>query len=164
MIIDTVGKLVRDTKLAGDETTPLQARYQVYVGMGDYIATASQHIADASRHEGVVRERSRARTSKALGHLVTDIVREAYCALPPEKFNYVLSTYPLVEEGLNTKADEETLREALLHTWGKTDRLIERMSGGLSGSYVQALVTLKPHARALGHDLATAVGMSRKDH
>ena len=151
MKIDTLGDVLsvaarRDPNSVG-AYSPLHARAMVYQAMGDYILQAT-HLTEI---EG---DQTRA-ASDAMGGLIHVLAIDAEATLAPEKFA-LLDGYPLTEEGQTGKLDKAALKDSLERTWGENDVFVDRLSGGLFGSYLKALSALKPHARALGHDLSAA--------
>lgn len=150
MKIETLGGLLKAAERKGKSgaRSPFQARTQVYQAMAHYMTWAEELV----RSEGPDYAPG---TSSLLGSLVHAVAIDAQANLTPEKFA-LLKDYPLTEGGQTGTLDKEALRDSLARVWGESDVFIERLSGGLFGSYVKALITLKPQARALGHDLSTA--------
>lgn len=126
--------------------TPLTARANVYAAMGHYITWAEE----LTRTEGTEYAQG---TSALLGHLIYTLGVDARTTLPEAKVRYLME-YPLEEDMPRHEPTQERMEEALRATWGADDRFIGHLSGGLFGSYMKALTTLKPHARALGRDLS----------
>lgn len=151
MKIETLGDLLKAARRGGENHvgaySSLHARAMVYQAMGDYILQAV-HLADSDAAQ------TRAAT-ETMGGLIHVLAIDAKLNLTPEKFN-LLEGYPLTEDGQTGTLDRAELRESLEDTWGGGDVFIERLSGGLFGSYMKALSALKPQARALGHDLSHA--------
>lgn len=151
MKIETLGGLLKAARRGGENHvgaySPLHARAMVYQAMGNYILQVA-HLVDSDATQ------TRAAT-EAMGGLIHVLAIDAQASLTPEKFN-LLEDYPLTEDGQTGTLDREALRDSLVHTWGESDVFIERLSGGLFGSYFKALSALKPQARAMGHDLSTA--------
>lgn len=149
MKIETLGDVLKAAERKGKSgaRNPFQARTQVYQAMAHYMSWAEELV----RSEGTDHTPG---TSALLGSLVHAVAIDAQVSLTPEKFD-LLEGYPLTESGQTGTLDKEALRESLVHTWGESDVFIERLSGGLFGSYLKALSALKPQARALGCDLAT---------
>lgn len=123
--------------------TSLSARANVYDAMGRYIGAAGNHPVTESTDTH----------SLLLGHLIHALGEDARATLQDTKFHYLLK-YPLTEDMPRHTPTDERMAEAVRATWGREDRLIEHLSGGLFGSYMKAFTTLKPHARALGRDLS----------
>lgn len=123
--------------------TPLAARANVYDAMGRYIGAAGNHPVTESTDTH----------SFLLGHLIYTLGVDARTTLPEAKVRYLME-YPLEEDMVRHAPTQERMDEALRATWGADDRFIGHLSGGLFGSYMKALTTLKPHARALGRDLS----------
>lgn len=151
MKIQTLGGLL-EVAHRGEEHeagvySPFYARAMVYQAMGDYILHAAR-LVDSDAAQARV-------ATKAMGGLIHALAIDAQTTLTAEKFS-LLEDYPLTEEGQTGTLDKAALRESLERVWGGQDVFIERMSGGLFGSYLKALNAMKPHARALGHDLSTA--------
>lgn len=150
MKIETLGGLLKaaERKGKGGARSPFQARTQVYQAMAHYMSWAEElvHSEDADYAPG---------TSALMGSLIHAVAIDAQVSLTPEKFKF-LEDYPLMESGQTGTLDRDALRESLVRIWGENDIFIERLSGGLFGSYFKALSALKPQARALGHDLSTA--------
>ena len=151
MKIETLGGLLKaagrkHASHVGADST-LQARAWVYQAMGDYFVKAEQFSRDENTRSEHV--------SQSLGGLIHVLAIDAQASLTPEKFD-LLEGYPLTEEHRDLEVNKDLLTDALRSTWGEEDKFIKRLSGGLFGSYLQALSALKPHARALGHDLNTA--------
>lgn len=149
MKIETLGGLLKAAERKGNlrALSPLHARAMVYEAMGNYIIAAT--LCAQSEHG------SQGQTTHEMGALIHALAIDAKVSLTPEKFS-LLEDYPLTEGGQTGTLDKEALRDSLVRVWGESDVFIERLSGGLFGSYVKALITLKPQARALGHDLSTA--------
>ena len=152
MTINTLGNLVKavERKSGRFNPTPQIARSTVFQCMGNYIGQAQMLAHQIPMDPDDVR--------RAMGALIWAVAIDARANLTQEKLR-LLDDYPLVEEGHPTIADDAGLRDALESTWGTTDVFIERLSGGLFGSYMKALTALKPQARALGCDLSTAADM-----
>lgn len=151
MKIETLGGLLKAAgRKPGDHTgahSTLHARAMVYHAMGDYILQAAYLV-----ETDVTTTRA---ATEAMGGLIHVLAIDAKTSLSQEKFD-LLEGYPLTEEGQTGTLDKAALRDALERTWGESDVFIERLSGGLFGSYLKALSALKPQARALGHDLSHA--------
>lgn len=151
MKITTLGALLKASRKAGAGLTandPLQARSWLYGAMGNYFCRSVNFLEDDSwaTHESVTME---------MGSLIHHLAIDAQTVLTPEKF-HVLEDYPLTEEHEHLELNKDLFREMLGNAWGTEDTFMFRVSGGLIGSYMKALSTLKPQARALGHDLSAA--------
>lgn len=149
MKTDTLGALLKaaERKAGVTRPTPEISRSFVYLYMGKYVSSASMLASDIPMDPE--------ESHRALGALVHAVAIDAKVSLPPEKFK-LLEGYPLTEEHQDLELNKGKLAEALAHTWAEEDIFIRRLSGGLFGSYMQALSTLKPHVRALGIDLSAA--------